>query len=230
MFCSIKQLLVLLLMTATMSVSVAEQIPDNSKSQQSTGEVKKLDRDFHLSVAGYYVNPDEVALNSSQALGVQLGGSIKMLQVGFEYFSVINSPHNYRYAVPYGSIEEHREFDIHSGQIYVKFIPLHLFYATPYVGAFFGGNWFFDRSNNTSVFDEDVTRGKYIAGGPIAGIELLPNSIISIFVEARKNIHLKGAMPRKTVKSVDQFGKVVTKTQNIKFNALYAGAGIRFNF
>ncbi|MDH5258268.1 MAG: hypothetical protein OEX07_09665, partial [Gammaproteobacteria bacterium] len=95
-----------------------------------------IDRDLHFSLSGYYVipntTPDVPAVKNSQAIAFQLSGAINFFQVGFEYFTVINSPHSYQYKVPYGEIEEHREYDIHSGHIFVRISPWHLAYMTPY--------------------------------------------------------------------------------------------------
>ena len=188
------------------------------------------DRDVHLSVAGYHVIPEDARLASSQAVSIQLASAINFFQVGFEYFTVINSPHSYRYSVPYGKLEEHREYDIHSGHIFIRISPWHLGYITPYIGGYLGGSYIIDKSDNSSVFNEKVASDKYAVIGPVAGMELLPNSLISIFIEARKSYHLKGTIQRETVNYVDQFGNTDTQIDNIKFNALYIGAGLRFNF
>lgn len=200
----------------------------NDSSEQE--KKSSIDRDLHLSLSGYYVSPKDSRLASGQALAIQLASAVGPFKVGFEYFTLINLPHSYKYDVPYGKLEEKREYDTHSGRIFLRVSPWHLGYFTPYFGGYLGASVVYDTSSNSEAFNNKVANDKFIVGGPAIGIEILPNSAISIFAEVRRSFQLKGNVQRETIRSVDQFGQQNLTTDNVKFNASYIGAGLRFNF
>jgi len=201
-----------------------------STLQSAIANEKSDDNDFHISFGAAFNKPADQTLQNSNEFSFQLASSIKSVQVGIEAAIQYQAPADYTYKVPYNQLKENRNLNIYSGFLILRYSPWHDGVITPYLGGFFGGSLIMDNAPDSAFFDNRVSTDKVLLAGPALGIELLPDALISIFIEARKSFQISGQLERPEITSVDAFGEIKKTTKTYSIDAMSLTAGFRFNF
>jgi|GEM_PF-3647146 len=189
---------------------------------------ERLDGNFGF--AAYVANYDEPALNSAPQFAFRLGTNGQHFQGGFELTGQYSISHSYRYPVPYGSVEEKRDYSHIGGALYLRLLPISNRFFAFHVGGLGGGAYLTDTGHNAARLNGAVAEQDFYYLSATSGIDFFPTSFMSVYLEGRRQFHLKGTVLRERMTSIDLAGNENSILEQIHLNAWLLGAGLRFNF
>lgn len=200
--------------------------PTPAKANDANSE--RLDGQF--GIATFFTNYDEPALGTSAQIALRLGTNGQHFQGGLELTGQYSVSHSYQYPVPYGSVREQREFNHVGGALYLRLLPISNRFFALHVGGLGGGAYLTDSGHNALRFNGKVSEQDFYYLSATGGVDFFPTSFMSVYLEARRQYHLKGTVLRERMTSIDLVGNENSTTEKINLDAWLIGAGFRFNF
>jgi len=186
--------------------------------------------DGNFGFAAYVAKYDEPALKSAPQFAFRLGTNGQHFQGGFEVTGQYSVSHSYRYPVPYGSVEENRDYSHIGGALYLRLLPISNRFFALHVGGLGGGAYLTDTGHDAVRLNGKVAEQDFYYLSATSGIDFFPTSFMSLYLEGRRQFHLKGTVIRERMTSIDLAGNERTTREQIHLNAWLLGAGLRFNF
>lgn len=193
-------------------------------------ETSYLNRPY-IDLAGYWLFPIKGFSTTGPLGAFGLGHSFKQFLIKFEFSSPALLSYKYTYKVPYGTMEDSRDYAFYMFHVGFNYHFWDSSSFAPYAGLQLGYSRLLESGINKVLYSYDNTRRAINTATAIAvlGLDIFPASRFVLFIEGR---YYQSIMPidRNEVENVSFLGTAQIANKSFYLQAFAIGAGFRVRF